>query len=88
MEFVHEHGHVAAALGFYDITLPDSEKSKEVENHLSRVEGQAAEVLRTIDTSLSAPPPGSEERTALSVYLGLQMTRTRKLRSRSSSPEG
>jgi hypothetical protein len=86
VEFVTNTDNVAAASGFYDIMLPDGKKSKEVENHLSTVEGDAAEVLRTIDTSMSAPPPGSEERTALSVYLGLQMTRTRELREQIQFP--
>ena len=86
VEFVTNTDNVAAESGFYDITLPDGKKSKDVENHLSTVEGDAAEVLRAIDTSMSVPLPGSEERTALSVYLGLQMTRTPELRERIQFP--
>lgn len=84
--FVTNIDNVAAESGFYDVVLPDGEKSKEVEDLLNQVEGDAAEVLRGIDSSGAAPSSGSEERVGLSYYLGLQMTRTREHRERTQFP--
>lgn len=84
--FVTNCDNVAAESGFYDITLLNGEKSKAVEDYLSRVEGAAAEVIRSIDGSMSVPSPGSEERVALSEYLGLQISRTPEHRERTQFP--
>jgi hypothetical protein len=85
-EFVTNIDNVAAECGFYDVTQPDGTKSKEVEDRLTQVEGDTAEVLRWIDTTMEAPPSGSHERAALSEYLGLQMSRTRELREQTQFP--
>ena len=85
-DFVTNVLNVAAESGFYDIVQPDGTKSKEVEDRLNQVEGEAAEAMRWIDSSMEAPPPQSDERDALSKYLGLQMTRTREHRERTQFP--
>ena len=86
VEFVTNIDNVAAESGFYDVILSDGDKSKEVEDRLNQTEGDVAEVLRGIDSTLVPPPPGSDERMALSEYLGLQMTRTREHRERTQFP--
>lgn len=79
--------NVAVQSGFYDIDLADGRKSKDVESILADVEGATADVFRMIDETMEAPPPGSIEREMLSVYLGLQMTRTPEQRERTLFPE-
>lgn len=79
--------NVAVESGFYDIDLADGGKSKDIEKILADVEGATADVFRMIDDTMEAPPPGSSEREVLSVYLGLQMTRTPEQRERTLFPE-
>ena len=79
--------NVAVESGFYDIELAGGGKSKHVEEILADVEGATAEVFRTIDEAMAAPPPDAEAREILSIYLALQMTRTPEQRERTLFPE-
>ena len=79
--------NVAVESGFYDIELEGGGKSKQVEEVLSDVEGTTADVFRMIDRTMEAPPPASDAREVLAVYLALQMTRTPEQRERMLFPE-
>lgn len=79
--------NVAVESGFYDIELAGGAKSKQVEDVLADIEGTTADVFRTIDHTMAAPPPDADEREILSVYLALQMTRTPEQRERTLFPE-
>ena len=79
--------NVAVECGFYDVHLADGTVSSAVEDMFSVVEGEAAVALSNIDQTLAAPPPGSEDRSALSLHLALQMARTPEQRERVLFPE-
>ncbi len=79
--------NVAVESGFYDVELAGGGKSKHVEKILADIEAATADVFRTIDNTMAAPPPGAEARQILSVYLALQMTRTPEQRERTLFPE-
>lgn len=85
--FIANCTNVAVESGFYDIELADGGKAKHVEEILADVEGATANVFRCIDNTMAAPPPGTEDRETLAVYLALQMTRTPEHRERTLFPE-
>lgn len=79
--------NVAVECGFYDVRTSDGETSKAVEELLSELEGDAAEVFRRIDASGEPPSGGSHDRDVLAAYLALQYTRTPLQRERMLFPE-
>lgn len=58
-----------------------------VEETLSDVEGVVGAVFDEIDQSGAPPSAGSDNRTALVIYLALQITRTPEQRERTLFPE-
>jgi hypothetical protein len=60
-EFVTNVINVAAKSGFYDIILRDSDKSNEVEDHLSKVEGAAGRG-DTVDRRLNVRSTARQKR--------------------------
>lgn len=78
---------IAVRTGFYDVTHPDGEVSKEVEEWLGRLEGQAATAMRNIDAAGVPPGLDDPDRAVLSLYLAIQLARTPEQRERIQFPE-
>lgn len=78
--------NVAVESGFYDLPTAAGGVSKEVEDWLGGIEGDAADAFRSIDAAMEAPPLGADEREVLAFYLGLQLSRTPEQRERLSVP--
>ena len=70
---------VAAEKGYYTVEYPDGTKSEEVEEQLSRIESQAAIVLRQLNAGRRAL--SLEERVTFSTFVALMFTRGPKFRS-------
>ena len=60
----------------YSLVLPDGTRDVTAEKTLSKFESVAARALNDIRNKSRVPRPGSEGRQAVSLFLGLQMTRT------------
>lgn len=85
--FTTSADNIAVRTGFYDVTRPDGEISKEVEDWLSGLEGEAATAMRKIDDTLAAPGLDDPDRAVLSLYLAIQLARTPEQRERMLFPE-
>jgi hypothetical protein len=79
--------NIAVRTGFYDVTLPNGGISKDIEDWLSGLEGQAATAMRNIDETLAAPGLDNPDRATLSLYLAIQLARTPEQRERVLFPE-
>jgi hypothetical protein len=79
--------NVAVESGFYEVEQPSGEKSVAVEALLSKMEGSAATVLRSIDEAAALPDAGTHEREMLAVFLAVQLTRTPEQRDRVLFPK-
>lgn len=79
--------NVAVESGFYDIPDQEGKASSKVEDALAEVDGVAAEAMARIDRTGRIPDRGSEDRCALSLFLGLQITRTTGHREQVMFPE-
>jgi hypothetical protein len=86
-EFRTGAGNIAVRSGFYDLTSPDGETSKDVEDWLEKIETPASAAMRHIDDTLVAPGLDDSDRIALSLYLAIQLARTPEQRERVMFPE-
>lgn len=79
--------NVAVEAGMYDLPAPGGGRSTAVEVGLASIDGAAVLAFREVDATERPPAVGSETRSALSVFLALQMTRTPEQRERAAFPE-
>lgn len=74
--------NVAVECGLYDVQDASGNRSTAVESLLGDLDEGASEALRHVDEAKQPPPAGSSERTVLTTYMALQMTRTPEQRER------